>query len=335
MVSLLMISCSSRQIFEEPDEILAPKEISDLIEIVEPPPEETQQKVAAVPKSSAAIQRPSQPKLGEKKEEKEEKEEKEKTSEKRRVPPLEDQEGFAEGGVSRRPLIDPFEPGDWVRLKVSYFGVHAGFFEFRTLPLVTVNGRKSYKFQMSVRTVRLFEYFYKVDDVATVLVDYENLLPIAFDLNVDESGQKVKINTVFDWKKGLVRFWKSRFTKEKGLKETQLEWEPEPYSQAAFSAPFYMRVFQWRPDKEIAFTVADEGKSIVFRGKWLRKELIKTPKGEIMTNVIQPEFEIDGIFKPTGNSFIWLTDDHRKRIVRLESKIKIGTLHFDLDDWSN
>jgi hypothetical protein len=42
--------------------------------------------------------------------------------------------------------------------------------------------------------------------------------------------------------------------------------------------------------------------------------------------VVKPEFEVDGVFKPVGDIFFWLTDDDRKLIVRIESEIKIGTL---------
>jgi hypothetical protein len=47
---------------------------------------------------------------------------------------------------------------------------------------------------------------------------------------------------------------------------------------------------------------------------------------------IKPEIEIDGIFKPIGDVFFWLTDDDRKMLVRIESKIKIGTITASLVD---
>ncbi len=76
----------------------------------------------------------------------------------------------------------------------------------------------------------------------------------------------------------------------------------------------------------MAFRVADEGKNIVFTGEVLRREELSTKIGKLKTLVIKPTIEVDGAFKPVGDILIWLTDDDRKHVVRIESKIKIGTL---------
>jgi hypothetical protein len=48
--------------------------------------------------------------------------------------------------------------------------------------------------------------------------------------------------------------------------------------------------------------------------------------GELKTVVVKPKIELNGHFRPVGDIFIWLTDDERKYIVRIESKIQIGTI---------
>ena len=58
----------------------------------------------------------------------------------------------------------------------------------------------------------------------------------------------------------------------------------------------------------------------------LRRETIYTDAGKFKTFVVKPQFDIDGKFKPTGENYLWLTADERKFIVRLESKIKIGSI---------
>ena len=42
--------------------------------------------------------------------------------------------------------------------------------------------------------------------------------------------------------------------------------------------------------------------------------------------VIQPNITLKGKFKPIGENLIWLSDDDRHYILRIEAKIKIGTL---------
>ena len=38
------------------------------------------------------------------------------------------------------------------------------------------------------------------------------------------------------------------------------------------------------------------------------------------------------MFKPVGDIFFWLTDDEQKLIVKIEAKIKIGTLVLEADE---
>jgi hypothetical protein len=87
-----------------------------------------------------------------------------------------------------------------------------------------------------------------------------------------------------------------------------------------------MRVFQWDVGKEISFRVSDDKQNLVFKGKCLRREKLKTDLGEFSALVIKPEFTLQGKFKPVGENLIWISDDDRKFILRIESSIKIGTL---------
>ena len=89
---------------------------------------------------------------------------------------------------------------------------------------------------------------------------------------------------------------------------------------------FYLRAFPLTPGKKFAFRVADNGKNYLFHAEVLRREKLSTKIGELNTVVVRPTFELEDQFKPTGENLFWLTDDDRKFIVRIESKIKIGTL---------
>lgn len=241
-----------------------------------------------------------------------------------RQPELEDTEGFVPGG--RRPQLDPFRVGEKVVHEVSYFKVSAGELTLKVDPFVYVNGKKSYSFVTSVESNSVFSSFYSVKDRAETLVDFESMVPTVFTLAVDESGQVRNAKARFDHEKNHAYFFEKKITKKKGLEEKNIDWEILPFSQNVYSASFYMRLFKWDIGKEYAFRVANDKDNIVFKGKALRKEKIKTPAGEFNTIVIKPEFTIRGVFSPVGDIFFWLTDDDRKLIVKIESKIKIGTV---------
>lgn len=240
----------------------------------------------------------------------------------RREPEMEDSEGF----IGRRPEVDPYRVGEKVSLSLTYFNVTAGTMDLEVLPFVQVNGEKSYSFRISVESSSLFSRFYSVDDRATTYVNYNTLVPYNFEIKIKESKQLGTVTSYFDWPKRKALYWEKKVTKEKGEVERKQEWEVELFSQNVISAVYYLRSFQLRPGKKLGFRVADDGKNLVFHAEVLRREKIDTEVGELDTLVVKPTITVDGLFKPVGDILLWLTDDDRKFVVRIESKIKIGTI---------
>lgn len=238
----------------------------------------------------------------------------------RRQPELESEVGF-EG---RRPIKDPFRVGEKVVHQVHYFAVSAGQLTIEVKPFAQVNGRKSYHFAVGAKTSRWYSGIYSVDDRVSVLMDFETLVPSVYQLAVRETGQVKESRMLFQ--DGKAMFWERKVTEKHGEEENKKEWEILDYSQNVFSAAFYLRVFDWQVGQENAFRVADDGENLIFRGKAIRRERISTDAGDFNAIVIQPQIELKGKFKPVGDIFIWLSDDDRKFILKIESKIKIGTL---------
>lgn len=58
----------------------------------------------------------------------------------------------------------------------------------------------------------------------------------------------------------------------------------------------------------------------------LRREELTTPLGRFKTVLVKPILKFESIFARTGDMLIWLTDDERRIPVRMQSKIKIGSI---------
>ncbi len=241
-------------------------------------------------------------------------------------PAFEDQESF----VGRRPVNDPFRPGEKMVFEVSYFGVVAGELTMNVLPFVFVNGRKSYHFSASGQTASIFEAFYAVNDWLETFVDYDNMIPMSYALHVKESKQLRETRCFFNWQSLKGSFWDKRITKEDGVEEKKYDWDILPFSQNVFSAPFYLRTFKLAIGKKLVFRLAHEKDNILITAEVLRREKIETPAGTFNAIVLQPHIEIGGVFKPIGDIFLWLSDDDRKFILKIESKIKIGKIVAEL-----
>jgi hypothetical protein len=240
----------------------------------------------------------------------------------KRQPELESDIGF----MGRRPNKDPFRVGEKVVHSVRYFKVNAGKLTMEVKPFVQVNGRPSYSFNYHIETSSFYSTFYSVDDRAVTLMDFESMVPNVFTLHVRETGQIRESRAYFDRQKGMAQYWERKVTEKDGEEEKKYHWDIPDYSQNVFSSAFYMRVFQWKVGEEHSFRVADSGENLIFRAKAIRAEKISVEAGDFNAIVIKPEIELKGKFKPVGDIYIWLSDDDRKYILKIESKIKIGTL---------
>lgn len=313
----LLVNCASRVLeYEKADELLKNEEYEKKVQVkdVSPPVVKEISPAAAEPEVKAK-------KKKKKKKSKSVKTETVKTPG-RHEPDIEDSVGF----LGRRPIKDPFRPGERVVLELSYFNIVAGTMEIMIKPMVEVNGVKAYQFVVQATSNSFFNHIYGVNDTAVTYLSYDEMIPLNLQITLKESKQLAEARTFFDWKTLKASYWQKRVTKDKGEESKKLEWDIKPYSQNVISASYYMRTFQYDVGKKLAFRVADEGKNIVFKGEVLRKEKLTTAIGELNTIVIKPELTVDGVFTPVGDILVWLTDDDRKFIVRIESKIKIGTV---------
>lgn len=61
-----------------------------------------------------------------------------------------------------------------------------------------------------------------------------------------------------------------------------------------------------------------------------RREHIKVPAGEFDALVVKPTIKSKGLFSDSRDTEVWLSDDSARTIVRLKSKLPVGTLYLDL-----
>jgi hypothetical protein len=310
------VACASRVLqYEKADEVLKTEEYDQKVQVkpVEPPPAPKVEEIKAPAAGKATPKKTSKAK----------KKDAAKVEKKGpRQPEMEDSVGFS----GRRPLKDPFRVGEKVEYSLSYFNIVAGSLAMTVMPMVEVNGQKAYHFSLHAQSNSFFNRIYGVDDTAETYLSYDEMVPLNLSITLKESKQLAEARTFVDWKTLKASYWQKRVTKEKGEQSKKIDWQVLPYSQNVISAVYYMRVFSYEPGKQYAFRVADEGKNIVFSAEVLRKEKLKTDVGEFNTIVLKPKITVDGNFAPVGDILFWMTDDDRKLIVRIEAKIKLGTL---------
>jgi hypothetical protein len=58
----------------------------------------------------------------------------------------------------------------------------------------------------------------------------------------------------------------------------------------------------------------------------LRRERIKVPAGEFMALLLRPVIKSRGLFGEGGDASVWVSDDSLRYVVRLRTRVSIGTI---------
>lgn len=232
---------------------------------------------------------------------------------------------------NRRPKNDPFWMGEKLVYDVTYFGLVAGTFSVTIQPeLKVVNDRKVYHLLGEAKSSKVFEMIYTLDDKINSYIDYEGLFSHRFHMLLNQTRQTRNSIELYDSEKEQVYYWNRRNHKTKGYHEKKEFKKISRYPQDSLSALYYIRTLPLAVGRSFKFPVVAEGKNWEATLKVLKREKMKTVLGTRYVFKTQPETRFKGILKTRGDSFMWFTDDEHRYLVRLEAKVKIGSVLAEL-----
>jgi hypothetical protein len=226
----------------------------------------------------------------------------------------------------RRPAKDPIWLAEKLVYEITYFGMSAGDFTLEVLPYKQVNERKVYYIRGVAKTSNVFSLFYKIDDSLETFIDFDGFFSHRFQVKLDETKQARSSLELYDSEKKQTYFWDRWNRKDQGYQETQKTSEIPAFPQDSLSALYYLRVIPLIEGKEVIFPVVSEGKYFNLIVSVVKRENLETPLGNVKTIVVKPQTLAPGETERKGESLLWLTDDDRRIAVKLEAKVKVGTI---------
>ncbi len=227
---------------------------------------------------------------------------------------------------NRWTIPPPFQAGDRVLFDITYFGATAGTLELKVLQDKVVDNRPTYHVQAIAATSSVFALFYRLYDVVESFIDQHTIIPIKFTLKMDESLQDRDIVELYDHSKQKMYFWSKWNHKKKGLRMDNYELDTGEFPQDSISAFFYIRTLPLHVGDKYRFMVSNNGKMKEVQISVIRKEKLTTRVGDIDSIVVQPEVVLDGVLKKTGDSFIWIADDPHRSLLKIDAKVKVGSV---------
>ena len=221
-----------------------------------------------------------------------------------------------------------YQSGEKIIYNVYYhyglMNVDGGIVSFTT-NLEKLYGKPVYHLVGFGKTYPAYDWFYKVRDTYESYVDTTSLLPIKFNRNTNEDGEKKYNNIVFNHQQ------------KTALCGTKTISTPDCI-QDVLSAIYYARNINFsnlKIGEKIYFNmILDETVYPIYL-KYLGIEKIKTNKGFFNTIKFKALLIEGTLFKGGENMTVWVSNDANKVPIRVESKILVGEVRADLIQTSN
>jgi hypothetical protein len=194
-----------------------------------------------------------------------------------------------------------------------------------TVNAETLNGRRVYHVTGDGKTLKSYEWFYKVRDRYETFIDMETMLPLKFLRNVNEGGFKIYNNVSFNQSIGQAVSTNGIFSVPKCV-------------QDVLSAIYYARNIdynKYQPGAKIPFSMFLDDQVYNLYIRYVGKERIETRYGTFNAIRISPLLIEGTIFKGGEKMAVWVTDDNNHLPVRVDSPILVGSIKVDLMGYSN
>ena len=111
------------------------------------------------------------------------------------------------------------------------------------------------------------------------------------------------------------------------------EFEPQPTVALPLddgSFLYFVRTLPLEVGQEYSFDRYFRPDRNPVRIQVLRKERIRVPAGEFDTIVLRPIIKSRGVFSEDGRAEVWLTDDDRRIMVQMKTRLSFGSINLHL-----
>jgi hypothetical protein len=211
----------------------------------------------------------------------------------------------------------PFAPGERLTYDVRFGPIKAGTGSMEVRGVEAVRGRSAYHTVFSVkggvpgfRVHDVFESWFARDDLAS----------LRFHKDQDEGpNERTSRYEIFPERRTY-----DDLRDEKG----ELPSTGSPLDDGSFL--YYIRTVPLTVGQTYRFEQYFKPDRNPVTLRVLRRERVTVPAGTFDAVVVQPSIKTNGIFSEGGRAEVWISDDDRRMIVQLKSKLKFGSLNLYL-----
>ena len=216
----------------------------------------------------------------------------------------------------------PFGPGERLDYRIT-FGIlgKRGTASTEVMGVEDVRGKESYHLTFRMKGGALG---WGMNDVQESWLDVQRLYAHRFKQQLDQTTYE-RLRTLDFYPSDGV--WRMVEQVREGKLATDMPLDDVSFLYWARTLPFEVgRTY------EFGRYFKPEGNPVVL--KVLRREKVKVPAGTFNTIVVQPLIRTSGLFGDGGKAEVYFTDDDRRLIVLIKTRMSIGTLQLQLERYT-
>ena len=214
----------------------------------------------------------------------------------------------------------PFQPGEIMHFILKYGAINAGTATLEVHEMDEIQGVEAYHFVLTARSNSFVDIFFKVRDRIDSYADNGMNHSLYYKKDQQEGKTRKNIRVDFDWEKNESTY-------------VNLDTEPKvisllPGSFDPLSVFYYSRLLDYNKVEKFEHPVTDGEKNQMGILRVTGRETINVPAGTFETLVLEPDLQnLEGVFskKPRAKIKIWITNDERRLLVQMKSKVKVGS----------
>jgi hypothetical protein len=225
----------------------------------------------------------------------------------------------------RKIINSAFTNNEKLEFRVHYGLINAASIVFEVGPaLVQKYDRKCFNIKAEGKTLKSFDWAYKVRDRFETYIDAEAMAPISYNKSVQED--KYTDNDLVTFRHNSKKLFGV-----KGILDMPV------YTHDVISSIYYVRNIDFSKSKvgdKFPLDVYLDNKIYNLGFKYAGKETIATDIGKVKCIKLVPTLIVDRVFKDQDDMTVWISDDENKIPVRVKAKIMVGSIKVDLTSYS-
>lgn len=211
----------------------------------------------------------------------------------------------------------PFLAGERLTYDVRFGAIKVGNGDMRVVGLDTVRGRMAWHVRFGIRGGT---FFYRVDDVYESWMDVRTLNSLRYRQDTDQGPREaLRVYEIFP---------ERAVFNEVHRENRELASVHDPLDDGSFL--YFIRTVPLEVGKTYTFDRYFKPDRNPVTIRVLRRERIRVPAGTFDAIVLQPIIKTSGIFSEGGRAEIWLSDDEKRIMLQMKSRLSFGSLNMYL-----